>query len=145
MLSTSDKLKSTLLKPLIKAGVSGITTRMVYGDKEVTIFGTPYSMLTFGAGVGAASEGVAQIINMWVLPRLEANNQARHSESLVISLGIAAGSFALVPMLVSSNQPTSSEMLTMAGIGAVTEMASTYIYDNLLGNSGGQGPLISVF
>jgi hypothetical protein len=145
MLSTTDKVKSTLLKPLIKAGVSGIATRMIYGDKQVVVFGTPYSTLTFGAVLGLASEGVAQVINMWVLPRLESNNQARHYESLVISLGISAGSFAVIPMLISSEKPTSSEMATMAGVGALSEMVGTYIYDNAFGNSEGQGPLISVF
>lgn len=144
-MSTDYKLKSTLLKPLLKAAVSGVATRMVYGDKEVEIFGSRYSMLTFGAGVGLASEGVAQIITMWVLPRLEDNSQARHYESLVVSLGTAAGSFAIIPMLISSDKPTGSEMATMAGIGVATEVASSYIFDNLFGTSGGNAPLISAY
>jgi hypothetical protein len=144
-MSTDYKIKSTLIKPLLKAAVSGIATRMVYGDKEVELFGSRYSMLMFGAGIGLASEGVAQIINMWVLPRLETDNQARHYESLVISLGISAGSFALIPMLVSSDKPTSGEVATQAGIGALTEAFTSYINDNLIGNSEGMAPLISTY
>jgi hypothetical protein len=143
--STQDKLKSTFLKPVLKAAVSGVATRMIYGDKAVVAFGQSFSTLTFGAGMGLASEGVAQIINMWVLPRLESNNKARHFESLIVSIGISAGSFALLPMLISADAPTSSEMATNAGVGALAEVVTGYLWDNLYGMSEGQTPLISIY
>jgi hypothetical protein len=142
---SKDALRSTFLKPLVKAGVAGLVTRGVYGNNQVIAFGQSWSTMTFGAGLGLASEGVTQIINMWVLPRLEPNNKARHFESLVVSLGISAGSFALLPMLVGGDKPTGGEMATLAGIGAATEVLSTYIYDNLWGSAEGMTPLLALY
>src|SRR4051794_14230128 len=118
--SSNDKLKSTLVKPLIKAAVSGLASRIVFGDVAVNVLGMELSAMSFGAGLGAASELVSQVVNMYVLPRLESSNRARHFESLVVSLGLSAGSFALLPMLLSGDKPTGGQVMTwgLMGMGA---------------------------
>ena len=142
-MSVGDKTKSMLLKPLVKAAVASAAIRMVYGDVRTKVFGQEMSSLTFGAGVGLTSELIAEVVNQWVLPQLEENNKARHFDSLLVSLGLSAGSFAILPVLVAGSKPTGSEVMTNMGMGALVEVVASYVHDNAFGGVG-QTPLFSL-
>ena len=102
--------------------------------------GKEIGILPFVFGLGFVSQFSSELISNWILPYINRSSQVTKFESMVLSIGANAVSFAVIPKLLNSEVDMNNiKQLAMAG--AITEAVSSYLYQNVLA---GQGSVIGL-
>jgi hypothetical protein len=131
-MSTTAKLTKQFAKPVVNGAVSAALMRFTLGDVGFNIGSTKIGVLPFGFGLGAIGSFVTEGVNAWVLPYTVGKDpKAAKIESMVISVGTSAAYFAIIPKLMNSDVD-SDEMQKLALAGAGAEIASSYLFSNVL-------------
>jgi hypothetical protein len=91
-MSTSSKVKSMLVKPIIVGLVSALGAKVMNQDYSVTIpyIGTTISGPVFYGLLGTASSLATETVHTWVLPYLPQSASAVKAEAALLSPAIHA-------------------------------------------------------
>ena len=124
--------KKMLAKPAIHGGVSAVAIDMLAGSQKNFLYGErSIPVWQLGLVVGAASSFSTEFISNIILPHIPQSQKLKHLESMVLHIGLSAGTFALVPKILNSNM-NMTEMKKFAVTGALAEAVSSYIYENFV-------------
>lgn len=131
---STQKLKETLVKPVIAGATSALALRTAYGSDVIFDWGgTKYDITKFGFALGVGNSFVAELVTQWITPSFISSSGQRYV-SLAWNLGVSALTYSAIPKLLNSSL-TSQDMLKLAGIGAGVEIVSRYAYDYVIGGS----------
>lgn len=135
--STQASLTRMFAKPLVNGAVSAAAMGYLFGtDKGFYVGQTRIPILAFGGLLGAVGSFATETVTQWVLPyTIGKDPKILKLESMVISVGASAGLFAVLPKVVNSDVD-SADMGKLAMAGAVTELASSYLYGGVVAGKG---------
>jgi hypothetical protein len=132
MSTTTATLTKQFAKPVVNGLVSAGLMRWSLGDVGFNFGSTRIGVLPFGFGLGAIGSFLTGTVNAWVIPyTIGKDAKTAKWESMVVSVGTSAAYFAIVPKIMNSDVD-SEEMTKLALAGAASEVASSYIYDNIV-------------
>ena len=124
--------KKLITKPAISAGVGAVSISMLAGEAKYFQMGDKKIPLWLvGGGLGFASSFASEFVSNFILSHIPQNERLKHLESIVVHLGSSGLAFALIPKLLNSDA-TMSELRTFFLSGVLSEVASTFIHDNIL-------------
>lgn len=135
--TTGGKLTRQFVKPLVHGVVSAGSMSYAFGaDKGFYVVGKRVPVPLFGLALGAVGSFLTETVDAWVLPyTIGKDAKVRKLESMVVAVGASAAYFAAVPKLLNGDTD-SAEMSKLAMVGAVTELASSYLYTNVVAGPG---------
>lgn len=131
-MSQESNWKNMIAKPAIHGGVSAFAIDMLAGENKNFVWsGREIPVWQLGLAMGAATSFSTEFISNIILPHIPQSQKFKHLESMVLHIGLSAGSFALVPKLLNGNLNL-SEAKRFALTGALAEAVSSYVYENFL-------------
>jgi hypothetical protein len=128
-------MKKRLTKYTSTAVVSGAMWQLLHASKGNNI-NTPVGQVptwVVGGALGVVGSFSADLVHQFVLPHISSDKRFQHVEAAVLNVGASSGAYVLGSQALNSSLISDTGgVQMMAVIGGVSELASEWVYLNVL-------------